>query len=228
MDQTQVTEWLRKSLRNQIVINAAGACAIFLAGIGILVLTWGFVYVVSLFALGPWLGYHHWAHVSLGLALIPALFWGNARTSQEYLSEYSVTTGTASDTVVSFYLPGVGTGSNVNPLAPDTIHSGVKMITDILYSGPRVVAAAFRLLCKCMRLRRVDLEACSAVLFTLFGAHRKLSFQEIVAAIPWINPVAVFPQLHEIEGIIFLIADPPGLTLSQEIREDLRRSYPGN
>ena len=114
MDQTQVTEWLRKSLRNQIVINAAGAFAIFLAGIGILVLTWGFVYVVSWFALGPWLGYHHWAHVSLGLALIPALFWGNARASQEYLSEYSVTTGTASDTVVSFYLSGVGTPSRID------------------------------------------------------------------------------------------------------------------
>src|SRR5947207_11195226 len=194
MNQAPATKWLRKSLRNQIILNATGSLAMLLAGIGILVVTWGFVYIVSLFALGSWLGFHHWAHPVVAFVFIPLFFWGNARTSREYLSEYSVTTGTSSDTVVNFHLPGVGMASNVNPLAPDTIHTGAKMITDVLYSGPRVVTTAFRLLGKCLRLRRVDLEACGAVLAALFGAGRKLSFQEIVDALPGINPVIIFPR----------------------------------
>src|SRR5262249_42691324 len=162
---------------------------------------------VSLFALGAWVGFHHWAHTVGPFILIPLLFWGNARTSREYLSEYSVTTGTTSDEVVNFYLPGVGTVSNVNPLAPDTIHTGAKMITYILYSGPRVVSSAFRLVGKCLRLRRVDLETCGAVIAALFTARRKLSFQEIVDAVPGIDPVVIFPQLHEIPGVMFLAAN---------------------
>ncbi len=218
-------QWLRTSVRKQIPLNAAGGLAMLLGGIAILVATWAFVYMVSLFALGPWLGYHHWAHSVVGLLLIPALFWGNARTSREYLSEYSVTTGTASDAVVSFFLPGAGMVSNVNLLAPDTIHTGAKMITDILYSGPRVVTAAFRTFGKCFRLRRIDLTGCGAVLGALFAARRKMSFQEIVNVVPGLNPILVFPQMHEIDGVIFLAADPPGLTLSQELREEISRVY---
>jgi len=88
-----------------------------------------------------------------------------------------------------------------------------------------VVTAAIRLFGKCARLRRIDIEGCGAILSALFAARHKVSFQEIVNAIPWINPVTVFPQLHDINGIIFLAADPPGLTLSKEIREEIGRSY---
>lgn len=223
MNETQATAWLRKSVRNQIAASALGSLAMLAAGIAILVVTWGFAYIVSLFAFGFWLGFHHWAHAVGPSILIPSLFWGNARTSGEYLSEYSVTTGTASDAVVKFYLPGVGMVSNVNPLAPDTLHTGVKMITDILYSGPRVVTAAVRLIAECFRLRRVDLGTCGAVLAVLFTSGRKMSFQQIVDAVPGLNPVVVFPQLHEIPGVIFLVADPPGLTLSSELREEISR-----
>jgi hypothetical protein len=219
---TRINDWLGRWVRSQITLNWLGGVGMLLAGTGILVLTWGVTYMVSLFALGAWLGFHHWFHSAAGIFLIPALFWGNARTSRDYLSEYSVTVGTAADTVVNFYIPGVGMGSNINPLAPGTIHAGVKMITDCLYTGPRVVMGGFHMIGRGQRLRQLDREGCAAVLTLLFASHRKLAFQEIVDQVSGLDPARVFPQLHWVEGVIFLAAEPAGLTLSQDLRQTLR------
>jgi len=218
MDYSAIAVWLRKWMRSQATLNLFGGLAALAGGIAILIATWGLVYVVSLFALGPWLGFHHWIHSIAGLLLIPALFWGNARTSREYLSEYSVNVGTASGAVVNFYLPGVGLVSNVNPLAPGTIHAGAKMITDCLYSGPRVFLAAFRMFARSRSLQKMDMDGCAAVLWVLFVACRKLSFQEIVNSVNWMDPTIVFPQVQSIDGVVFLPADPAGLTLTEELR----------
>lgn len=221
MNQDLVFQWLRKWARTQANINLFGGLGVLLGGIAVLAVTWGFIYMVSLFALGPWLGYHHWLLWAVGLLIIPLLFWGNARTSRDYLSGYSVSVGTASDKIVNFYLPGVGMVSNINPLAPNTIHTGVKMITDILYVGPRVVASGFRMFGRSTRLQHLDLPGCAAVLYVLFMARRKLSFQEIVDAVEGLEPTRVFPQMRDIEGVLFLSADPAGLTLSAELRQTL-------
>lgn len=221
MDQDRIIERLGRKIRTQARLMLLGGGLSLLGGLAILAATWGLIYLVSLFALGPWLGYRHWIHVAVGWFIIPALFWGNARTSREYLSEYSVTVGTASDTVVNFYLPAIGMASNVNPLAPDTIHTGVKMITDCLYSGPRVVVSGIKALRRAARIRRLDRQACGAVIARLLAANRKFSFQEIATEVQGINPTQVFPQLHEIEGVLFLRAEPAGLTLTQELRQEL-------
>jgi len=170
------------------------------------------------------LGYRHWIHLAAGWVIIPTLFWGNARTSREYLTEHSVSVGTTADAVVDFYLPGIGMASNVNPLAPDTIHAGVKMITDCLYCGPRVVVSGVKMLGKANRIRQLDVEGCGAVMAVLLAANRKLVFQEIVDQVGGIEPPRVFPQLQDVEGVIFLQAEPAGLILSQALRQELVRN----
>jgi len=224
MNEDQITEWLCQRLKTQARLNVLGGVATLLGGLAILAATWGLTYLVSLVAIGPWLGYRHWIHSAIGLFFVPALFWGNARTSREYLSEYSVSVGTVSDTVVSFYLPGVGMASNVNPLAPDTIHSGAKMITDVLYTGPRVVVAGFRALRKARRIRQMDVASCGAVVTALWAAKRRLSFQEIVDATGLTDPGPIFSQIRDIEGVLFLQREPAGLALSQELRQELTQT----
>ena len=223
MDQTRITAWLGRKLKRDSALCWLGGLGSLLGGGAILLTTWGLIYMVSLFALGPWLGYRHWVQSVLGLVVIPALFWGNAQTSRDYLSEYSVTTGTASDRVVNFYLPGVGLGSNVNPLAPNTLHSGIKIITDCLYSGPRVAGFGFRTMARARRLRRIDVGNCGAVLTLLVFAGRKMGFQEISDALgEGFNPAWIFPQIADVEGVLFLKAEPAGLTLTQELRDEIR------
>lgn len=223
MDSQRIIHWLRGHAKSQAALNLLGGAGMLLVGFGILAATWAFMYMVSLFVLGRWLGYGHWVHWAAGLIVIPILFWGNATTSREYLSEYSVTVGTAFDQPVTFFLPGVGIVSNVNPLAPDTMHTGVKMITDCLYFGPRIVVMSLEMLRKSFRLARLDVEGCGAVIATLLATGRKMSFQEIVERIDGVNPVRIFPQLRDIRGVVFLSSEPAGLKLSQELRETLQK-----
>jgi hypothetical protein len=111
-------------------------------------------------------------------------------------------------TVMNFYLPGIGMASNVIPFAPDTIHTGVKMITDCLYYGPRVVVSGVKTLRKANRIRNLDAEACGAVIAAQLAANRKLAFQEIVNKVGGIDPPRLFPQLHDVEGWSFCRPSP--------------------
>ena len=38
------------------------------------------------------------------------------------------------------------------------------------------------------------------------------------------DPLNVFPQLQDIDGVIFLTSEPPGLSLTSELRTELRRA----
>lgn len=221
MDHALIVAWLTKWVRKQVMLNWLGGFAVLFAGVALLAATWGLCYVISLCAMGPWLGYPHWVHPIIGCVVIPVLFWGNARTPREYLSEYDVTRTTVSDTIISSQIPRAPTVSAVNPFAPNTMHTGVKMLTDCLYVGPRVVLAAFDMFTKAIRLRHMDLEGCGAVLCVLAKARHKTSFQEIADWIEGLNPVIVFPQVQEIEGVVLLQSDPAGLSLTQELREEL-------
>ena len=216
MDHTHVIGWLTRKRRIDAAQNSLVGLLLCLAGAAVLVVTWALAYCICLFCLSGYLGFHHWSYTLIPTLLLPLLFWGNSRTDAEYLSEYSVTTGTASDQVVVFYLPRIGVVSNVNPLAPDTFHTMVKIVTDALYFGPRLVMMGCRMIRKAVRLGRLDVSRCATVIKLLNDMGHRLSFQEIVNAVPGLNPVAVFPQLRDIDGVLFLESEPPGLSLSSD------------
>ena len=221
MNYDQTIAWLDRRLKRDLLLSALAGVFALLGGVAILAVTWGLMYAVCFYCLQWILGFSHWSYVVIPTAMIPLLFWGNATTSQEYLSEYSVTTGTATDKVIVFYLPRIGVVSNVNPLAPDTVHTMVKIITDCLYFGPRTVTSAFRLFAKTFRLRRLDVPACAAVITVLADAGHRMSFQEIANAIEGLDPTSTFPQLHSIDGVLFLASAPAGLALGTQMKEEL-------
>lgn len=222
MNYDQTITWLDRRVKRDSLLSSLLGVLALLGGVAILAVTWGLMYAVCFYCLQWILGFSHWSYTVIPTAMIPLLFWGNATTSQEYLSEYSVTTGTASDTVVVFYLPRIGVVSNVNPLAPDTVHTMVKMITDCLYFGPRTVTSAFQLFAKANRLRRVDVPSCAAVITVLAHAGHRVSFQEIADSVEGLDPARTFQQLHSLEGILFLESAPAGLALGTEMKEEMR------
>ncbi len=215
--------WLERKVKRQVLYRVALGVFAFVASVAVLAVTWGLVYAACFHSLHWILGLGHWSYTLIATGVIPLLFWGNARTSREYLSEYSVTTGTASDKVVVFYLPRVGLVSNVNPLAPDSAHTMVKIVTDCLYFGPRIATSALLLLAGAFRLMRTDVPACAAVITVLDEAGHRMSFQEIADLIEGLDPVATFPQLHLIDGVLFLESEPAGLALGTRLKEELIR-----
>jgi hypothetical protein len=216
----RIAAWLNKKRATWILLRLLAAIALLAVGAVALFVTFWVTYGVSWFVLRYFdLGSSVYTWISAIFLVL--LFIGNARTDREYLNEISLTTGTYSDKIMTFYMPGVGIVSNINPLAPDTIHSGAKMITTLLYTGPRAVMAALRMIRKAYRLIRLDTRQCGAVMAFLHARPGRAAFENIVRAVPGIDPTRTFPQVGDIAGVLFLGGDPPGLTLSSQLRGEL-------
>lgn len=223
-DYRAVETWLQKRLAEEIRMGWLGAAGLIFAGILVTWFTFWVLYAVL------WVGFPGWIpHVVrlLGAASGTALlFVGNARTDREYLEEYSFTTSASDKRIVTLYIPGVGMGSNINPLTPDSLHALVKWTTTIFYSGPRLCNAALRLFRKTQRLAILDTGITAWLLAALLNRNGRVPFAEIVPQMPEHDPADVFPPLRDLEGVVFLNEEPPGLSLTADFRgemlEDLR------
>ena len=101
-----VTAWLRRKVYTSAGLSVLGSIIACLAGAVVLFLTYWITYGVLWFVL------RHFdldpiIYMISSVVFIILLFIGNARTDQAYLSEFTVTTGTFSNTPVVFYIPGV-------------------------------------------------------------------------------------------------------------------------
>jgi hypothetical protein len=227
MNVSDVEAWLTRKVARESALGLLGSAGLLLASTVVLLISFWVVYCFLWF-----IGFqcHHWfsiphaVRVGVGLLVLVLLFIGNARTDPEYLSEFSLTPGTAGDEVVVFYLPAVGVVSNLNPLAPDYTHNAVKMIVDIAFSGPRLAVAAWRAVRKARRLRQMDVPHAAEVLAVLLSAPGKVSFSELFPQIGRSDPTRVFVPLHDIEGVLFLQTPPQGMTLTQDLRAEFLAS----
>jgi hypothetical protein len=218
-----IVAWLAKKRLTCILLRGLGAVALLGIGIVALFITFWSAYGVCWFTMRSF-GLSSSIYAIISAVFLLLLFVGNARTDREYLEEISVTTGTVSDEVVTLYVPGVGFASNINPLAPDTLHSGVKMITTLLYSGPRAVVAALRLFRKAYRLLRLDVRRGGAVIAFLYAHPGRVPFDDLLRHLPGLNFLRVLPPLRDVDAVNFLGGDPAGLMLNSQSRAELDRS----
>ena len=213
-----VESWLRRTQRVEVVLNATlGVCSLAFSVVVLALTAWVTFFVVlmlliRLVAAADLVGLRvtlpRWTASALTLGFLALLFAGNARTSREYLGQ----------------IPRVTWWSS--PLGPEIWRTSAKLATDCLFSGPRLVNTAFGGFAKSVRLARLDVEPCARVLAALCRRDGRVSFLDLAALLPASNPVRVFPQLRDIEGVVFLTMEPVGLSLTAELRQELRRLIP--
>jgi hypothetical protein len=216
MDLNWVSAWLKNYVRKQGRLRVMFGTLALIGGIVILAMTWSIIYWRCAYIFKQFNVSQQWLSPLIATLVILLLFWGNARTSREYLSQYKVVTGTASDTVVGF-------GANINPLAPETIGIFTKIIATILFIGPSLVVTAYRMFRKAGQLYRLDIPSCAAVIELLERVDKKMPYQQIVESIPGMDASIVFNQLRDIEGVLFLEKEPTGLILSNDLKADLKK-----
>ena len=108
-----------------------------------------------------------------------------------------------------------------NPVNPNVWLAGAKVITNCFYSAPRLAGSIPRLIAKSWRLYRMNLRDCARILTVLAGSNHALTYREIFRQIANLNPVVIFPQLNDIDGVLFL-ADTGKLTLTPDLRAEIR------
>ena len=219
IQQNKIEIWLKNKIKHEVLGKSLIAVGMFVFSMIILFITFWVVYAV-IYLGSDWI--YPLSHNVLwwsSFIVIGLLFRGNSKTCKEYLSQYSFTTGTATDEIVVF----IGGKSNINPLAPDSMHSCAKLITNILYIGPNIFMFALRNLKQTIHLSKIDISECSEVIKLLFESEEKIPISDITSQLS-LTSNKVFLDLCCLDGVLFLSKDQPSIALSGKIKEELEAS----
>src|SRR5258705_1879280 len=96
-----------------------------------------------------------------------------------------------------------------------------RLIADALLTGPRLVSGAWSCFGKAGRLSHLDAEAGSRVLALLFSRASRCSLEDLVQLSGLPDPGKAASQLRDLDGVVLIHRDPPGLTLTSELRQEL-------
>ena len=213
-----IREWLRKRSRQTGLGYVATAVAAFLIGFVVCTVTYMVIYgllfciMASFFMPDP-----NWVMI-VGFIILVLLFIENARADRSYYDKLSFTSGSASSRI--WWIPRVG--SNINPLAPDSFRSIVKVICSVLFIGPHLVTSSVQLVLKAARLQRTNFDVCASILLVLLEERKRLPYTELHHRLPGLNPVKALEELKRVDGVLFLEVDPPGVALSSNLRAELK------
>jgi hypothetical protein len=205
---------LKKKLRIEAAQNLLLALLCLAGGLVVLTVTFFFTYAVV------WLCVNHGAsalsqlvankrlHVTHPPILITCsiflflLFIGNARTSREYLSNYTVAPPSLA------LIRATGVGGLMLVLLANRDASG-KMITDLFYTGPRLIVGAVKALLRSSQVMAMDMSGCAHALALLEESPQRVPCTELAEQLAGHNVVRVFSELHEMDGVLFLNTAPP-------------------
>jgi hypothetical protein len=103
--------------------------------------------------------------------------------------------------------------------------TGMKIFGDLLYCGPRCFLFAISMFIKSIRMFVFDVETCSRVLAVLLERGKRVSFEELEASVAKAFSRDILVQLHDITGVVFFTTPPLGLSLTEDLRAELRRAF---
>jgi len=222
--QSILRHWLRKKAAADAAHHFLFALLLLSVGAVLLAVTFFFACLalwVVLNGAGSALSEILWnrpLHLSLAVTVmvsalfVVALFFESARVSREYLTRRSRRERWPSRSSDR-------TGGFVNLLVYSDISS--RLIADALFTGPRLVTGAWSCLRKAGRLSRLDVEDGSRVLALLFSRPSRCSLADLVQLSDVPDPGKAASQLRDIDGVLLVQLDPPGLILTAELRQEL-------
>jgi hypothetical protein len=224
MQHPAIQQWLRKKATSDAAHHFLFALFLLSVGTVLLAVTFFFAAALAWVALngaGSALSEILWnrplhlslaAIVSVAALLVAFLFIESARVNRQYLTRNSNRDRSSSRSVDR-------TGGFVNMLVYSDISS--RLVADALLTGPRMVSGAWSCFRKAGRLSRLNAEAGSRVLAVLFSRASRCSLSDLsqLSGVP--DPGKTASQLRDIDGVLFIHLDPPGLTLTSELRQEL-------
>ena len=225
MDSKPIKIWLKKKARKEMAASASIGGLSLVSGVLVLFFTFWFVYAVIWFGsfgisaasellVSKRVSLPHAWKLGLSAAFIGLLFIGNARTSREYLGAYPRSNYVSS--------PAAFGGGLALIWILKHSEASSRMISDLLFSGPRLVMGAWDLGHKVLLLNCVDFETCGLVLTSLAARESSISKDELAQEIPESQWVKTVNELALFDGVLFLDKERVRLSLSEDLRGELR------
>jgi hypothetical protein len=203
-----VKAWYTESVRRRI--RNCGLAGVF----GIILMPFALTLAVTLiFAVLHGFGHRREESMSvstavwISLAVIPLMFIGNRFTPRQSLLDKWA---------------GDGPPDSLGERYKRRAEVYVAVILWILFAGPRLIDWSIDSFRERTRLKNLDVHSCSAVLWLLLSRYKKVPYEDIQTAIPWLDMEATIPHVMAIPGVVTLNTHPQGLSLTQDMRDMMR------
>ena len=219
-DTANVRLWLSRRRLLGAVLSVTAAGALLLLGTAALAAYFVFFHSLLLMVFGRWRFFTEALGAGISFGLIALLFGASRLTGRRHLDELCVETGSVLGDEVMKRRP--MRAYSMSALAPPIPASFAgRVAAAILLGGPRLVAAAFGLLARALRLLRMDVRSCARVIALVYGRGEHVPFEEIAREIADANLVKVLAQLADIEGVTFHASEPAGISLTDRLRGEI-------
>jgi len=212
--------FLRRRVRVAIGFKAFGAIAALFLGIVVCIITYWLIYAALWWGFQWCLPHSDQTRRILAGVWMVILFIGNVRTDREYLSSYTVDTLGGGE-AFTVQVPNVGMVSNLNFLSPNTVNSMSKVIAQLLFIGPRLITASWRLARRSFEFTRFDVAPAARVAERLRVGKGRVPFTDLMVAVDQETMQTGLRDLKILDAIQFLDSKPAGVMLTSDFREEM-------
>lgn len=204
MKDDPIKPWLLKSVNDSIQFN-------MLVGIGAVILGVAMVFVAFFMAYAITAIFSETLRVIFSLLAVGFLFLGDKILSPAPLARPGNS------------IAGIEVKAGKAPAkdSADSVQTFIRMATTIAFCGPKTIYFGLDMIKKAKRMKTMDFDGCVAVLTVLLHSKTRVPYSEIKTRIPKLDTLSVFAQMEDIHGVLFLDSDPPGLSLSEDLRREL-------
>ncbi|HSG71424.1 MAG TPA: hypothetical protein VLA12_13470 [Planctomycetaceae bacterium] len=223
MNQLQLQKWLTKKLATQQILLWLGAVASLLVGAIVLYLTFWMTYGLLWFTTSWFINLSHSTLMIVSGLILLFLFIANATTDRGYLDEIELNVGPHRE-IQLLVARASGMGWMMAFSDAKAARSTIKMISTLLFTGPRITVECVKLIQKASRMRKIEIENCSIVLLQAIKLGKRLTFESLLDDFSKESLPTLISDLSLIEGVVLLRSEPPGLTLAPHFVEELKNS----
>lgn len=218
-DYNKVRAYLAEKMKQARSQSISGGIGILVLGIALCGVSYVIAWYVLKYGLQPFWPHPAWLQAILALGIVGLLFIGNTIGGADDLIEYKLILKPGDEGVL-FYVPSSGLLSDTAGIPTGFLSA----MTNFLCVGPKTVASSLKNFRRAERIKQMDLNGCAAVITVLLSNESKVPFPKIVNGIEGLDPYRTFPQMGDIQGVLFLKKEPQGMSLTSEFREEFERA----
>ncbi len=232
-----IDQWLQRRFRRDANVCVVISPLAILGGLLVLFLTFWFAYavvylaqetvdaVVSIFT-GGHFKLRHFTRLWLAGGFLLVLVIGYLRTEPFHFAEPAESDASSpfqGQLATYAQARGIAGAAGIHGGSPFMLllfpQASSRMITDILFTGPRLLFGGWGLLRESARLRMADTAGLAQILAVLAERTGRVSYDELAALCPDLDFTRAMRALPLLPGVVTLES---GLSLTSELRSELR------
>ncbi|QDT38762.1 hypothetical protein [Stratiformator vulcanicus] len=217
-----VRAWVRERLRKDLITYLVVAAVLLPVAMVAAGITYAVIFAVSYFLLAVWLGFSiplYVLHIIASVGLV-ALFWLNKRVEQAAWAPVRIRNEVVNTTVRVSQMTGAGWLLLLQ--SPRDMNPVLRGASNLFLFAPRLFDLFGAIIGRVWNMRTIDVASCGRAVTLLLNARGKVNLAELVNEFQQHDPQKLVDDLAAVDGVVFLVTDPPGVTLSPLVADEYK------